>query len=153
MKTKTFSMNTEAIDSRGNKHIVTIVGVLTQDKEKVQVTIPCSSDEIDEVAMASQSKFKMGQPLQGVFTAEKKVMKRTLKYGYSICHTADLPNFSEEKGVKVALKRINNGSVIGELSTSYCTALCDDQIDMILLNELIYVRTHIDAYINRRKGF
>lgn len=139
MKTQIYHMNAEATDKNGKKHIVTIVGQFSQHKESFPVV------KETEVGTPNQKKIS---PCILIYKEKKNV--RVLQYAYSICHTDDLDDFSEDKGVEVALKRLKRGDIIGELTTTYCTTLCPDQIEMIIMAELMHVTHHIDKYINRK---
>ena len=137
MKAKFYDTHMTAVDMNGNEHIVTMVGELTQFKEKVMESIPMSMP------------ITATKDVEGVFTAPVKRHRKQLRYAYAICHTQDLDEFSIDKGVDIAKRRIKEDDVLGGLTTNYITSLCPDQIEMILFGELQHVCNNIDKYINR----
>lgn len=129
MKNKVFHIYGTAVDKDGEEHVVTMVGELTKTKEKA---LEESENHGDSITLKCKTRWT-----------------RTLKYGFSICHTSDLNDFNEELGVQIGLRRART-SPLGELTTTRVTTLCDEQVKMILLGELQYVVKNIDKYIKKR---
>ena len=130
MKTKYYSMFGKAIDKDGKCHMVTVVGEYQQFKE----------DFVEERDIKVDGEFHK------VLTPIKK-QKRQLKLAYSISHPDD--KFDKEIGIKVAMRRLRRGEIIGELASYNFTMLNPDQIDMLLLNEVSHISKYIDTYILR----
>lgn len=132
MRPKYYSFYGSAIDSRGNEHIVTVVGEYTQTKE----------EEIkSEIVSVVNDNF---QNVDGVLTYPQTKKHRTLTYSYSICHPDD--NFNEELGVELAKKRLRHRP-LGKLETDMVTSLCKDQIKLILFGELHYIIENIEKFL------
>lgn len=133
MRKKFYSMSGEAIDSEGKSHVVTVVGLCTQEKETDIV-----SENVD-VSLWN------GKSTNGVLSYPNKKIVRRLKYAFSICHPDD--EFDEETGVKLAKRRLSKP--LGELKTEYITCLTPEQVNMILFEELNYIIDNIDKFINK----
>jgi hypothetical protein len=134
MKTKYFSMWQKATDKDGQDHYVTVVGQLvqTREREMVQEVVPV---EINDNTF-----------VDGVLTyPSKKLLKKTLTLGVSICHPKD--EFDKEVGFKIAKARILKGNTIGSLQTSGITMLTEDAIMAEIYTKLTYISDNIDKYI------
>ena len=117
-------------DSQGKTHIVTIVGKLEKERDytqEMQETHPTDTRTIF------------------VFDA-KKGFKRTLSYAYSICHPDDFEAFTEEKGIKIAKRRLETNP-LGEMSTTKITTLTKQQIEVILKGELDFIGENLEKFI------
>lgn len=129
MAKKYFNLSGKAVGKDGNERIVTIVGELSKEREKV-----------DEVTT-----FKIDDE-EFVRTRPLKLKRKTLTYALSICHPDDMDNFDEELAIKIAKKRIKENPM-GWLETTSPTNLSKDQIILILFGELKYAIEHIDDFI------
>lgn len=137
MKEKLYHFYGTAIDKNGLPHIVTIVGKLTQQKENEIV--------IEDMQVNDEYGDKK---YEGQFTYEKSKKIRRLTYAFSICHTDDVENFSEDKGIEIAKRRLTKFP-LGKLETDTCTTLCDDQVKWILFGELKFIMDNIDDFIEK----
>ena len=132
-KIKYFHLYANAIASDGENHVVTVVGKLEQTRQPVEFTEPMSVE------------FKPGSYVDGELKYTRKVFKRKLTVGVSICHPSDL--FDEEKGIEVAKARIEDGNDLGVLETSSVTMLTDDAVMAELFVKLQYITENIDEYL------
>lgn len=130
----------QAVDGNGCEHMITIVGEVTEGKEQISVVEPC------------EYRDNHGRVKDAMVMYDSKHFYRRLKYSYAICHSADMDHCSEDIGYEIALKRIKKNKLMGEMSTTLCTTLCEDQVSLILLTELLYIQEHIDEFINGTKG-
>jgi len=133
MKDKIFSAWAKAEDSNGVQHYVTIVGKLSQRKKRKAV----SEDTLVEYGRNSLT--------EAVLLYDIKELERTLTIGMSICHPDD--EFNEKEGIKVALRKINNGNFIGQLTTSDVTMLTKDAVMAEIIVKLDHVSKNIDKYL------
>lgn len=133
MKVKYFNVYGKAIDSKGEKHYVTIVGKFeqTRKREVVHDVVPIE--------------IKPNKFIDGVLTYEPKRLNRKLTLGMSICHPND--TFDEEIGIKVAKGRIKNGQDLGTLETNDVTMLTEDAIAAELIVKLNHISENIDSYL------
>lgn len=135
MKTKFYSMHAQAIDSDGNRHIITVVGKFVQKRIKERVETP-TSVFLDN-----------GKEMRGKTIFNKKGIERKLIVGVSICHPSD--EFNEEYGIKLAKRRIENGEDAGTLTTNNVTMLTKDLIQVILFGKLSYIKDNIEKFISK----
>lgn len=133
-RTKIFNVYGKAIDSKGEKHYVTIVGKFEQSRNREVV------QEVVDVEV------KPNTFVDGILTYQPKKMRRKLTLGLSICHPSD--EFDEQKGVEIALGRINRGEDLGILETNNVTMLTDDAIEAELIVKLNHICENIDEYIS-----
>ena len=132
MKAKIYSMYATAIDSLGKKHVVTIVGELSQKMDSELVS--------EEIEVPVKNRIE-----KGVISYPVRQKTRTFRYAYSICHPED--KFNKELGIEIAKKRL--ARPLGELKSTYTSCLTKDQVEFILLEELTYIKEHIDRFIER----
>ena len=135
MKSKFYHLYASCEDSKGEKHVVTVVGKLEQTRERqiIEEVVPI---ELDEKVVVN-----------GLLSyPSKKLMKRTLTLSLAICHPND--EFNEEEGVRVAKRRIENGDVLGSIETSNVTMLTEDAVMAEILVKLNHITEHIDDYIS-----
>jgi hypothetical protein len=133
-RTKIFNVYGKAIDSKGEKHYVTVVGKFEQTRNREVV------QEVVDVEV------KPNTFVDGILTYQPKKMRRTLTLGMSICHPLD--EFNEAKGVEIALGRINKGENLGVLETNNITMLTDDAIEAELIVKLNHICENINEYIS-----
>lgn len=135
-KTKFYHLVADAVDSDGVKHKVTVVGKFEQRyiKKPVNVRHPF----ID----------KHGKNVEATLVFNKRVIERTLTIGVAICNPTD--RFSEEEGVKIAKKRIEEGKDAGKITTNSVTMLTEDLIVMELLGKLNFITTHVEKYMQHK---
>ncbi len=135
MKEKYYSMYKKATDSNGETHVVTVVGLLEQKRERkpIEETIP--------VYLTDKSVVK-----GTIFYPSNKLLSRRLTLGLSICHPMDV--FDKEKGEEIAKSRIKNGQSIGSLETNDVTMLTEDAILSEIFVKLMYITDNIDKYIS-----
>ena len=132
-RVKIFNVYGKAIDSKGEKHYVTIVGKFEQSRNREVV------QEVVDVEV------KPNTFVDGILTYQPKKMKRKLTLGLSICHPSD--EFDEAKGVEIALGRINRGEDLGALETNNVTMLTDDAIEAELIVKLNHICENIDEFL------
>lgn len=132
-RVKIFNVYGKAIDSKGEKHYVTIVGKFEQSRNREVV------QEVVDV------EIKPNTFVDGILTYQPKKMKRKLTLGLSICHPSD--EFDEAKGVEIALGRINRGEDLGALETNNVTMLTDDAIEAELIVKLNHICENIDEFL------
>ena len=120
-------MYANAIDKKGEKHIVTVVGKYVKKNEFTSV---------------AEQKTVNGK--DGLFVREEKKRVRQLVLAYSICHPTD--TFNEAEGIRVALRRMKKHP-IGTLTTKDKTMLCKDMCNILVFNELKHIINNIDNYI------
>lgn len=132
MKEKIYSLYSSAIDKKGLKHEIVMVGIYNQVK----------SDEV--VTRKVLVPVKENKNITGTLTFSKPEIKRNLKYAFAICHPTDV--FNKEQGKKLAIKRARKNPM-GEMETKLITTLCKDQIKHILKGEMNYVVKNIDKFI------
>lgn len=136
MKQKFYHMHGKTTDQNGQEHIVTIVGEYTQytdhDVEVKSINVHTDYNRVEDSILIQNKNQKM----------------RKLRYAYSICHPHDVPTFNEEVGVAIAKRRIKDNP-LGELTTTFRTTLCEDQIQLILFGELKHVMDNVDKFIDR----
>lgn len=132
-KTKWFHVYANAIDSKGYKHIITVVGKLEQKREKLFKVVPMTQYT------------KPYKTANGFFCYGEKEFHRKLTLGMSICHPLD--RFDEETGIKVAKSRIKNGRTLGSVETSDVTMLTEDAVMGELLIKLKHLVENIDDYV------
>lgn len=133
MKTKKFNLTDTVVDENGQKHIITIVGILTESKE---------SDLNMEYAHFNVK----GCSPDAFFLYKKNNKFKLLQYAFSICHPDD--EFNERIGIELAEKRINKRP-FGSLKTYQLGTLSDEQVEFILLGELLYIKKNINKYIKK----
>ena len=133
MKTKYFHLYGNAVDSKGENHVVTVVGKLECGRKPVDFT--------EKIRV----EYKPNAFVDGEVKYRHKVFNRRLTVGLSICHPTD--TFSEERGIELAKSRIESGNGIGHLETSSVTMLTDDAVMAELLVKLQYITSHIDDYL------
>ena len=124
-KTKWFHVYANAIDSKGYKHIITVVGKLEQKREKLFKVVPMTQYT------------KPYKTANGFFCYGEKEFHRKLTLGMSICHPYD--TFDEEVGVEIAKSRIENGYDLGSIETSNVTMLTEDAIFAELMVKLNHI--------------
>ena len=136
-KTKFYHLIADAVDSDGVKHKVTVVGKFEQRyiKKPVNKRHPF----VDE----------HGKNVEATLVFNKRVIERTLTIGVAICNPTD--RFSEEEGIKIAKKRIEEGKDAGKITTNSVTMLTKDLILMELLGKLNYITSNIDDYVHTEK--
>ncbi len=134
MKVKYFNVYAPCEDSKGGKHVVTVVGKFTQDRRREVV--------IDKVPV----EVKDGSFVDGtLFYQSNKLLKRKLTLGMSICHPLD--EFDEEVGIDIAKKRIERGEDLGSIETSDVTMLTEDAIMGELIVKLNHIVETIDEHV------
>lgn len=127
-----YNMHGNAVDSNGVNHIVTVVGLYTQQKEHVMVNEPISVGVGHKV-------------VEGELTYPHTTKVRTLALGYSICHPND--EFNEAAGVSIAKSRAKKAP-IGTVTSTDVTMLNDDACTALVLTELNHITKNIEKYIN-----
>ena len=134
MKVKFYNTHAVCTDSKGEKHVVTVVGKFEQTRKRqtVEESVPI------EVKPNSFVYGKLTYP-------SIKVLHRKLTLGVSICHPSD--TFDEKVGVDVAKKRIEKGEVLGSLETNNVTMLTEDAIMGEILIKLNHICETIEDYI------
>lgn len=134
MKVKFYDAHAVCTDSKGEKHVVTVVGKFEQTRKRqtVEESVPI------EVKPNSFVYGKLTYP-------SIKVLHRKLTLGVSICHPSD--TFDEKVGVDVAKKRIEKGEVLGALETNNVTMLTEDAIMGEILIKLNHICETIEDYI------
>ena len=135
MKVKYFSMYANCEDSKGEKHVVTVVGKFEQTRERqmVQEVVPVE--------------LKENSFVDGVLSyPSNKLLKRTLTLGVSICHPMD--EFDEEVGKRIAKSRIEKGQTLGSIETNSVTMLTEDAIMAEIYVKLAHISDNIDEYIS-----
>lgn len=133
MKEKYFSMYASCEDSKGEKHIVTVVGKFEQTRK----------EEI--VQEFTKVETKPSTFVDGVLTFGVKRLNRKLTLGMSICHPTD--KFDEEIGISVAKNRIKRGEDLGQIETSDVTMLTKDAIMAEIITKLNHICQNIDKYL------
>lgn len=133
MKNKIYSLYGKAVDVNGQEHMVTVVGVYNQQKQRFMVTEPT----MVEVG------FK---EVNGSVSYEASTKVRTLSLGYSICHPND--EFNEAVGISVAKSRAKK-EPIGEVSSTDVTMLNEDHATALVFAELRHIIKNIDKYIEK----
>lgn len=132
-KPKFYSMYASCTDSKGEKHIVTVVGRLDQTRESQLVQEP------------TQVETKPNCFTDGVLCFSIKKLHRVLTLGLSICHPND--TFDEEVGINVAKQRIKKGAHLGRLETSDVTMLTEDAIMGEIMVKLNHICNTIDDFL------
>lgn len=122
-----------ATSINGDKHYVTVVGKFDQ-KRKSEITEEATKVEVKPSCFSD-----------GVLIYSKKVLKRKLTLGVSICHPNDV--FNEQIGIDVAKKRIKMGQDLGSVETSDVTMLTEDAIMGEILVKLNFICENIDKYL------
>lgn len=133
MKEKFYSMWGEATDKNGEKHQVTVVGRVLQ--EKITDTVSNTTTITDE----------RGKEHDALIIADYKKKQRTFTMARSICDPRD--TFDFERGKEIAKRRIVNGDTIGSIQSENITMLNDDMCNLLVFNEVNHVIKNIDAYI------
>jgi hypothetical protein len=135
-KTKFYHLIADAVDSDGVKHKVTVVGKFEQRyiKKPVNKRHPF----VDE----------HGKNVEATLVFNKRVIERTLTIGVAICNPTD--RFSEEEGIKIAKKRIEEGKDAGKITTNSVTMLTEDLIVMELLGKLNFITKHVEKYMKHK---
>lgn len=133
-KIKFYHLYSRCLDSKGEEHVVTVVGKFTQNYVPKEVT--------QEVPV----EVKSGTVVKGKLTFNKRTLHRVLTVGVSICHPLD--KFDEEFGVELAKARIEKGQDAGKIETNDVTMLTEDAIMAELLTKLAYITDRIDDYID-----
>lgn len=139
MKTKFFHLFADGVDSKGEKHTVTVVGKFEQEYIRRPAEIPVTV------------KLKRNRYADGKLSFAEKLLHRTLTIGVAICSPDD--EFDEAEGVRIAKRRIERGDGVGKIETNDVTMITDDLIIAELFGKLSYITSHIDKYINRRKKY
>ena len=139
MKTKFFHLFADGVDSKGEKHTVTVVGKFEQEYIRRPAEIPV------------MVKLKRNRYADGKLSFAEKLLHRTLTIGVAICSPDD--EFDEAEGVRIAKRRIERGDGVGKIETNDVTMITDDLIIAELFGKLSYITSHIDKYINRRKKY
>lgn len=131
-KPKYYHMYASCVDSKGEKHIVTVVGKFEQSRkeEVVQDVVPVE--------------IKPKSFVDGILTYGFKKLNRKLTLGVSICHPLD--KFDEEVGVKIAKGRIEKGETLGQLETSNVTMLTEDAIMAEIVVKLNHICENVENY-------
>ena len=132
-KVRWFHLYGNADGADGKNHVITVVEKLEQGTEK------------KELKESIPVEIRPGSFVNGKLKYTKKVFKRKLTIGASICHPLD--RFDLEKGIEVAKSRIQNGDNLGVLETSSVTMLTDDAIMAELLVKLQYMINNVDDYL------
>jgi len=134
MKVKYFSMYANCEDSKGEKHVVTVVGKFEQTRKRqtIEEIVPI------EVKPNSFVNGKLTYP-------SNKMLHRKLTLGVSICHPSD--TFDENVGIEKAKKRIENGETLGSIETNNVTMLTEDAIMGEIYTKLAHITSHIEDYI------
>lgn len=132
-KTKIFHLCDEAIDKKGQRHVITVVGKLVQTSKPIEITTKTPVE------------VKPNSFVQGELKFNKKTLHRELSVGLAICHPMD--KFDEAEGVRIGLGRINRGDDIGKVETRSVTMLTDDLVVAELFGKLHYIKTNIDKYL------
>lgn len=133
MAKKFYHVYGKAVDTKGETHVVTIVGELVQTRKKTEI-----KEEVDV-------ETNVGSFVKGELKYDVKQLNRKLTLGLSICHPSD--TFDEEVGVEMAKKRIKNGQNLGAIETSNVTMLTEDAIFAELMVKLNHVIQTIDDYL------
>ena len=133
-RVKYYHAYASCIDSKGEKHIVTVVGKFEQSRKEeiVQDVIPVET--------------KPNTFVDGILTYGVKSLNRKLTLGVSICHPSD--TFNEEVGINIAKGRIKRGQDLGQIETSNVTMLTEDAIMAEILVKLNHICQNIDEYIS-----
>lgn len=139
MKTKFFHLFADGVDSKGERHTVTVVGKFEQEYIRRPAEIPVTV------------KLKRNRYADGKLSFAEKLLHRTLTIGVAICSPDD--EFDEAEGVRIAKRRIERGDGVGKIETNDVTMITDDLIIAELFGKLSYITSHIDKYINRRKKY
>lgn len=132
-KIEFYHLYAKAASKDGSNHIVTVVGKLEKTREPVEFK--------EDVPV----EYKPGAFVDGELRYTKKVFKRKLTLGLSICHPLD--RFDEEVGVEIAKGRIERGETLGSLETTSVTMLTEDAVQAELLVKLQYIVDNIDEYL------
>lgn len=130
---KFYSVYGKVVDANGDERYVTVVGKFEQTREQ--------SYRQDLVPV----EVKPNSFTDGILTYKEKKLKRKLSLSMSICHPTD--TFSEEDGIRVAKRRINNGQLLGTLETSDVTMLTEDAIMAELVVKLNHIIENIEKYV------
>lgn len=132
MKNKIYSKSCVAVDKNGQEHVVTIVGLFEQKKERTHEVV--RTELIDEKGKASNCEL----------IVEKSSIKRVLSLGWSICHPSD--ENIDIVGVAIAKSRAKRHP-IGKVESYNVTMLNDDACEALVDNELKHYVAKIDKYI------
>ena len=135
MKTVYYHVYGKAVDTKGETHIVTVVGKFEQTRKKTEV-----KEEVDV-------ETNVGSFVKGELKYNVKQLNRKLTLGVSICHPSD--TFDEEVGVEIAKRRIKNGQNLGSIETSNVTMLTEDAIMAELMVKLNHILTEIESYVGK----
>ena len=133
-KVKYFDLHADCKDSKGETHVVTVVGKL----EQTYVPKVFTEDVPVEV--------RPGQTIKGELSFTRKVIQRKLTVGVSICHPTD--EFNEEFGIELAKARIELGKDAGSVYTNNVTMLTDDLVMAELVGKLSFICNNIEKYIS-----
>lgn len=134
MKVKYFDAHVSCKDSKGERHVVTVVGKFVQERKRkaVQEIVPVE--------------VKEGSFVDGVLCyPTNKLLSRKLTLGVSICHPCD--TFDKEVGIDIAKKRIERGEDLGSIETSDVTMLTEDAIMAEILVKLNHIAETIDEWL------
>ena len=125
MNNKVYSLWGKAVDSNGETHYVTVVGLYNKETRYEN-----TMEDIDnDVTLLTHDKYKV----------------RTLKLGASICHPSD--EFNEEVGISIAKSRAKR-TPIGTVESRNITMLNADACTALVFTELRHIINHIDDYID-----
>lgn len=133
MRTRFYDLHMECKDKNGERHVVTVVGKLTQKN----VRKPFEENTLLTIGEKT---------VNAKVSFSKRMMERELTIGASICHPKD--EFNEEVGIKIAKSRIKSGNDCGSIYTNSPTMLTEDAIMAELLVKLSYICTNIDEFID-----
>ena len=133
MRTRFYDLHMECKDKDGERHVVTVVGRLTQKNVRK--------------AFEENTLLSIGaKTVNGKVSFSKRMMERELTIGVSICHPKD--EFDKEVGIKIAKSRIKNGYDCGSVYSNSPTMLTEDAVMAELLVKLSYICTNIDKFID-----
>lgn len=133
-KIRYYSLYAKAIDSNGQKHMVTVVGKLETEKFNVSVA--------ENMSLLREN----GKVDNGAFVFDKNVKKKKLTLGLAICHPDD--DFDQDVGEAIAKRRINNGEDIGSIESYSPSMLTKDAIMAEIIVKLTWITENIDKYIS-----
>ena len=132
-KVKFYHRSGVAVDVRGIKRMVTVVGKFEQTRKPTKVT--------------EDVRFEVypGKVVDGKLSFSRKTLTRKFTLGLAICYPTD--EFNEEIGIKLAKKRIEKGYTLGTVYTNDVTMLTSDACEAELDNKFNFIVNNIDSYL------
>lgn len=122
MKQEFFNVNGVAHDKNGQRHVITVVGMLETWRERIVV------DENVKYLTVN------GKEKEGILLKSEKLMKKKLTMSFSVCHPLD--EFKERVGIGIAKRRIKEGRTLGSVESTCLTMLHENSIKALLKAEL-----------------